>query len=282
MTDVTARSQTRTQAAAPGAWARASRSPFWLRLVLLAVIVAFLEVYGRVWADPAFMSPPSRIIAAFITTVAPEPKILEALWLCVLQIAAAYALAVVFGVLFGLVIGATGFSRAAFFPIVLLLFAIPQVALLPLVILMFGLGPAAKIAFGFSHGVFPIIMNVVAGMRDVKQLHLRAARSMGASRADTIRHVILPHTVPSLFTGLRLGMTMTLLGVILAELYVSTGGIGYYTRLFAESYNPAPLFALVGCLAVIAVVFNELVRLAENHLTPGKRRPPTLETSVQE
>jgi NitT/TauT family transport system permease protein len=105
---------------------------------------------------------------------------------------------------------------------------------------------------------------------------------MGASRSETIRHVILPHAVPSLFTGLRLGMTMTLLGVILAELYVSTGGVGYYTRLFAENYNPAPLFALIGCLAVIAILFNELVRLAEKRLTPGLRRPAALTNLVKE
>jgi len=208
--------------------------------------------------------------------------VIDALWMCVVEIAAAYALSIVFGVVVGLLVGASRFSRGAFFPIVLLLYAIPQVSLLPLVILMFGLGPAAKIAFGFSHGVFPIIVNVVAGMRDVKELHLRAARSMGASRADTVRHVILPHMVPSLFTGLRLGMTMTLLGVILAELYVSQGGVGYYTRVFAESYSPAPLFALIGCLAVIAILFNELVRIAENSLTPGKRRTRTLKSSVKE
>ena len=262
----------------------ASRSSlaFWLRLALVAFIFAALEIYGRFYADPAFMSPPSGILRAFVERILPEPKIIEALFLCVLQIAAAYGLSILFGTLTGLLVGATSFSRSAFFPIVLLLFAIPQVSLLPLVILFFGLGPAAKIAFGFSHGVFPIIMNVVAGMRDVKELHLRAARSMGASRSETIRHVILPHAVPSLFTGLRLGMTMTLLGVILAELYVSTGGVGYYTRLFAENYNPAPLFALIGCLAVIAILFNELVRLAEKRLTPGLRRPAALTNLVKE
>ena len=258
------------------------RSPLWLRAALIVGVLALLEFYGRVYADPAFMSPPSLIVKAFFTKIAPEQKIIEALWHCVAQIAAAYALSVIFGVLIGLAIGSTSFSRTAFLPIVLLLFAIPQVSLLPLVILMFGLGPAAKIAFGFSHGVFPIIMNVVAGMRDVRELHLRAARSMGATRMETIRHVILPHAVPSLFTGLRLGMTMTLLGVILAELYVSTGGIGYFTRVFAESYDPAPLFALTGCLAIIAVTFNELVRIAQNHLTPGKRRSPTLKIPVKE
>jgi NitT/TauT family transport system permease protein len=261
---------------------RILQSAFWLRIGLLVAIVIALEIYGRIWADPAFMRPPTAILEALRKEILPERKVMDALAMCVLEIAVAYGLSIVFGVIVGLAVGASRFSRGAFFPIVLLLYAIPQVALLPLVILMFGLGPAAKIAFGLSHGIFPIIVNVVAGMRDVKELHLRAARSMGASRIDIIRHVVLPHMVPSLFTGLRLGMTMTLLGVILAELYVSQGGVGYYTRVFAESYNPAPLFALIGCLAAIAIVFNELVRIAENNLTPGKRRTHALKASVKE
>ena len=95
-----------------------------------------------------------------------------------------------------------------------------------------------------------------------------SAPSNAASMSSTTSNL-----VPAFFTGLRLAMTLTLLGVILAELYVSTGGIGYYTRLYAESYNPAPLFALIGSLAVIAVTFNELVRIAERRLTPGSRSP---------
>ena len=263
-------------------WSRFARSPFWLRIALIAAILLLLEYYGRFHADPAFMRPPSAVVEAFFTSVISEPKIVSALWLCITEISIAYGMSVVFGVAIGLIVGATTFSRAALFPIILLLFAIPQVSFMPLVILIFGLGPAAKIAFGFSHGIFPIIVNVVAGMRDVKELHLRGARSMGASKADIIRHVILPNMVPSLFTGLRLGMTLTLLGVILAELYVPTGGVGYYTRVFAENYNPAPLFALITSLAVIAIFFNEIVRIAENTLTPGKRRAPRIQSkSVQ-
>ncbi len=268
--------------AAASKWRAILQSALWLRIGLLAAIVVALEIYGRIWADPAFMRPPTAIFEALRKEILPEPKVIAALYMCVAEIAAAYALSILFGVLIGLAVGASRFSRGAFFPIVLLLYAIPQVALLPLVILMFGLGPAAKIAFGLSHGIFPIIVNVVAGMRDVKELHMRAALSMGASRVDIVRYVVLPHMVPSLFTGLRLGMTMTLLGVILAELYVSQGGVGYYTRVFAESYNPAPLFALIGCLAAIAIAFNELVRIAEHNLTPGKRRTHALKASVKE
>ena len=250
-----------------------SQAVFWTRLAVIGGLALFLEIYGRFFADPAFMRPVSAILAAWVNPILSDPKIIAALGLAIVEIAIAYALSIVFGLAIGLFVGSTNLSRKALFPIVLLLYAIPQVSLMPLFVLIFGLGPAAKIAFGFTHGIFPIIVNVVAGMRNVNPLYLRAIQSMGGSRVDLIRHVIFPNMVPAFFTGLRLAMTLTLLGVILAELYVSTGGIGYYTRLYAESYNPAPLFALIGSLAVIAVTFNELVRIAERRLTPGSRSP---------
>ena len=93
---------------------------------------------------------------------------------------------------------------------------------------------------------------------------------MGASPAGIVRNVMFPHMVPSFFTGLRLAMTMTLLGVILAELYVSTAGVGYFTRAYAETFDPAPLFALIGILAVMAIVLNEIVRGLERRFTRWK------------
>jgi NitT/TauT family transport system permease protein len=249
------------------------------RWAILAALVIFFELYGRFYADPAFLQPPSAVVVALFDRILNNPQIVSAVLTAIFEIGTAYALAIICGILIGVAIGATDFARASFFPIVLLLYAIPQVSLMPLVILIFGLGSAAKIAFGFSHGIFPVVVNVVAGMRNVNELHLRAARSMGASRTDTLRHVILPHIVPALFVGLRLAMTLTLLGVILAELYVSTGGIGYFARLFAENYNPAPLFALIGVLAAIALAFNGIVRLAERRLTPGKRTAAVLSAS---
>jgi ABC-type nitrate/sulfonate/bicarbonate transport system permease component len=239
----------------------------WTRILIILTLVAALEVCGRLFADPAFLQPPSDVVRAWFVTVLPDERIMSALGLTVIEIACAYALSVASGAAIGLAVGVTPLSRQGFYPLVLLLYAIPQVSLIPLFVLMFGLGPASKIAFGFSHGVFPIIVAVAGGMSDVPALYVRAARSMGASRLDVIRHVVFPHTAPAFFVGLRLAMTMTLLGVILAELYVSTGGIGYFTRVFAENYNPAPLFALVGSLAAIALAFNACVRIAERRLS---------------
>jgi ABC-type nitrate/sulfonate/bicarbonate transport system permease component len=238
-------------------------------LIVLAVLVLW-EAWCRLAGNPELIAPPTAILRALITDIGPDPAIRGAILLALFEIVCAYALAVAAGLSIGLAIGSTGLSRRSLFPIVLLLYAIPQVIFLPLFMLGFGIGPAAKIAFGFSHGVFPVIVNVVAGMRNVNPLYLRAAKSMGAAPIDIIRNVIFPHMVPSFFTGLRLAMTMTLLGVILAELYVSTSGVGYYTKLFAEDFNPAPLFALIGTLAAIAIGLNEAVRAVERRFTRWK------------
>ncbi|MEO3387615.1 ABC transporter permease [Mesorhizobium sp. CAU 1741] len=240
------------------------------RVTLILLIAVALEIYARLFANPTFFPPLTMVARSLFDTVLADANIRAAVVTAIWQIAIAYGLSIVVGLSLGLAIGWTNFGRRATFPIVLLLYAIPQVVLLPLFVLGFGLGTGSKIAFGFSHGVFPILVNVIAGMRNVNQLYIRGAQSMGASRIELFRHVIFPHMVPSFFAGLRLGMTMTLLGVILAELYVSTRGIGYYTKVFAETMDPAPLYAIIFLLAVIAITFNEIVRIAERRFTRWK------------
>ena len=235
------------------------------RLILVAVLIGW--ELGAHLGDPNLIAPPSAIARALFTAVLPDADIRSAILVALFEVIAAYGLAVILGLVLGLAIGATNFGRRGFYPIVLLLYAIPQVVLLPLFTLGFGIGPAAKIAFGFSHGIFPVLVNTIAGMRNVNPLYLKAAQAMGAGRGDILRDVVFPHMVGSFFTGLRLAMTMTLLGVILAELYVSTAGIGYFTKLFAETFDPAPLFALIGTLAIMAIGLNELVRVAERRFT---------------
>jgi ABC-type nitrate/sulfonate/bicarbonate transport system permease component len=141
---------------------------------------------------------------------------------------------------------------------------------LPLFVLIFGLGPAGKIAFGFTHGIFPVIVTTIAGMRNVNPLLLAGSAAMGATRAQQVRYVIFPNMVTTVFAGLRLAMTLTLLGVVLAEIFVSQGGIGFFTLLYSETFNPAALMALVLTLALMAIALNELVRLIEARFSRWK------------
>mgnify|MGYP003342837060 CR=1 FL=1 len=132
------------------------------------------------------------------------------------ELAIAFVLSVVIGMVVGLAVGLSKFSHRSFMPIILLLYGTPQITILPLFILYFGIGAASKIAFGVSHGIFPIIVTIVAGVQNIKPILLVSARSMGAGRWQIFRWVIFPHMIPSFFAGMRLGMTAVLLGVLLA------------------------------------------------------------------
>jgi ABC-type nitrate/sulfonate/bicarbonate transport system permease component len=239
-------------------------SPGLARLLAIIVLLALWEVGARFYADPLFLCPPSQAIAS-LPHIFADPKIVNAIRITIYELVTAFVMAVSCGLAIGLAVGLHGFTKQAILPVILMLYATPQATILPLFVLMFGIGPEAKIAFGFSHGIFPVIVTTVAGVQNLRPQLLRAAHSMGANRWQVFTSIIFPHMIPSFFTGMRLGMTAVLLGVLLAELYVSTAGIGFYTRLFAESFSPPDLFALIAVLAAIAVTLNELCRMAERH-----------------
>lgn len=243
--------------------------PLYARILVILGLLAVWELLGH-FADPLFFSPLSRSFVAGLD-IFQSAQLRSAVWLTFIELAIAFALSVVFGVIIAVMIGATTRSYRNFFPIVMFLYAIPQITILPLFVLYFGPGPESKIAFGFSHGIFPVIITVVGALRGLDPLLLRSAYSMGASRTQIFRRITLPFIIPGLFTGMRLGMTACLLGVILGELYVSTGGIGAFTRQYTDSLRPDRLFALTVVLALLAILINETLRRAEIRVSHWRR-----------
>jgi ABC-type nitrate/sulfonate/bicarbonate transport system permease component len=238
-------------------------------VVRLGVVVLMLiawEIAARWFIDPLFISPPSRVLLS-LGSVWHTNGVPAALRLTLFELATAFTIAVAIGLTVGLAVGLQPFARRSLMPIILLLYGLPQITILPLFILYFGIGPASKIAFGVTHGMFPIMIAIVAGVQNLKPILLVSARSMGASRWQILRWVIFPHMIPSLFAGMRLGMSGALLGVLLAELYVSTAGIGHFTTMFTENFDPTKLFGLVAMLATMAIVLNEIVRRAETRFS---------------
>src|SRR3954469_23896090 len=251
----------------------AEMSATQVRLVRLALVVVLLvvwELYARFISTSSLIAGPSDVMLAWWPKVAGDPRVRLAIGITFVELVIAFAMSVVFGMLIGVLIGLTNIGRRSLYPIVLLVYGIPQAIMLPLFVLGFGLGPASKIAFGFSHGIFPVIINTIAGMRNVSPLLMGGAAAMGATKAQQVRYVIFPHMVTTVFAGLRLAMTLTLLGVVLAEIFVSQGGIGFFTLLYSETFNPSALMALVLTLALMAIALNELVRLIEARFSRWK------------
>lgn len=240
------------------------------RLLVITLVLVAWEGAARLWADPMFVAPPSGVAAA-IPALLGDAQIIRALLTAFVEIIVAFVLAAIIGTIVGLTLGLSSLPRRSLLPIVFVLYAVPQSIIMPLFVLFLGIGPEAKIAFGFSHGVFAVILSVASGVQSIEPALRRAAYSMGARKWQVLASVILPHVVPSLFTGLRLCMTGVILGVLLAELYVSVAGVGHYTHRFTERFQPDNLFAFIALLAAMAVLLNSLCSVAEARFTRWHR-----------
>jgi NitT/TauT family transport system permease protein len=243
------------------------------RLGLILALLAVWELYGRLWGDPLFIAPPSAAVLALIG-LARDPAIRRAILTFTLEVSIAFGLSLMLGLAIGLWLGLSRRVRTIATPIVLFMYAMPQITILPVIMLLAGIGAGSKITFGVTHGVFPFTLGVCAAVQNLPNIFMATAVSMGASKWERFRFVLLPHMVTPLFASMRLCMSAVILGVLLAELFASTNGIGQFTRAFTQGFDPASLFALIAVIAVIAIFFNEALRLVERYFTrwrhPGK------------
>ena len=245
---------------------RLQNSPAALRAGIILLALLGWEIAARLWGNPLFMAPPSDVALAFVGLVG-NGAVMLAVWNVLVACFLAFVLSVALGLLIGVPLGLNAFLRDALYPMVLLLYAVPQSPFLPLLTIAFGTGIEPKIAYGFTHGIFPIIVTVVGGVQNIDRRLVVAAQSMGASRAQILRRIVLPVLTQSLFSGMRLAMAAVVLGVMLAELFVSAGGVGYFTKMFSNRFEPENLFALLVMLALIAITLNESCRQVERHYT---------------
>jgi len=142
----------------------------------------------------------------------------------------------------------------------------PRIALAPLFILWFGLGLGSKIALGCSLTFFIVLSSTVAGIRGVSQDHVTLCKTLGASAASTFFQVTLPGAVPVIFSGLRLGLIYSLLGVIGAEIIASEKGLGQSLAYLGSTFEVNGVMALLLVLAMIGVSVMKTMTWLEKRL----------------
>ena len=139
----------------------------------------------------------------------------------------ALGLAVFAGLTIGFILGLKQFAREIVEPFLIAVYSVPKITLYPILLLIFGLGLSAKVAFGAIHGVIPIALFTLNAVRNVKPVLLKTARVMGLSTLETILTVIFPSALPEIFSGLRIGFSLTLIGTLLGEMFASQRGLGF-------------------------------------------------------
>jgi NitT/TauT family transport system permease protein len=241
-------------------------SPGVARLAILLVLLVIWEIYARLWGDPMFMAPPSAVVPA-LAGIAENPAVRQAILTFAVEVFVAFGISLFLGLMIGMWLGLSRRVRTIATPILLFMYAIPQITILPIIMLLAGIGVGSKIVFGVTHGVFPITLGVSAAAQNLPDVLMATAMSMGASKWERFRFVLLPYMVTPLFASMRLCMSAVILGVLLAELFASTNGIGQFTRTFTQAFEPASLFALIAVIAVIAISVNEALRGVERWFT---------------
>ncbi|HWM09301.1 MAG TPA: ABC transporter permease subunit [Solirubrobacteraceae bacterium] len=169
-----------------------------------------------------------------------------------------FAIAAVAGLWIGVTLGLVRFWGDVFEPVALSVYSIPKVTLFPIFLTLFGFGLYSKVAFGMFHGIFPILIITMIATREVSPVHLKVARSLRLSRRATFRTVVFPSIYPAVLTGLRLGFSLTLLGVILGEMFASRAGFGYELVQAITLHDMPRIYGIVAVLVVIAFVVNAL------------------------
>jgi len=234
------------------------------RALFLLGVLAVWEAVARP-LNPILYVAPSALPAALLRVARGEdmPALPGHLWVTLQEIAAAYALAVAGGIWLGFLLGLRPMLGRIYEPILGALYAIPSVVWYPSLMLFFGLGPASKIAFGFLLGFFPIVLSVLAGVRQVDRHLITVATSMGAGPWAMFRKVVLPGMASTLVSGLRAGLALSVVGVLVGEVLGARSGVGYILNYVYGLLRTPEYVALVVIVGAIVLVIDGVAGMLE-------------------
>jgi NitT/TauT family transport system permease protein len=173
--------------------------------------------------------------------------------------AAGYALAIALGLSVGFWLGFHRLSGEVVEPMVVAIYSLPKVTLYPILLLTFGLGISAKIAFGTLHGVIPIILFTLGAVRGVRPVLVKTGRVLKLTPLQMVRTILFPAALPEIFTGLRVGFSLTLIGVLLAEMFASQRGLGYLLMNGIGLHNVELIMAITLLIVVFAASASTLL-----------------------
>lgn len=264
---------------------RAKRLPGWAER-LLGWVKRVLITYQRLWlgllgaavvlgawqlcadlnvVNPAYTSRPSSILVA-AKQYFDGGGGLDALKISAVEFGIGFLLSLVVGLLIGMAMGWWKWFDELFDPLVNFGYAAPRIALVPLLVVWFGIGTPSKVAVVFLSAVFPIIINTMSGVKTADASLVRVARSFKGSNLQVFRTVALPGAVPSIVTGIRLGIGQGLIGMVVGELIASTAGLGYTIETAGNNFQTSLMFVAVAIVSGIGVLLTQSLRAVERRL----------------
>jgi len=239
----------------------------WLYTIAMLVI---WEGAVHLFRIPEFFLPPPTTVARAMYDY--WPAIYRNSMITLWSTLVGFGLAVVFGLLLGLLVGWSRSIYAGLYPLMIGFNAIPKVAVVPILVLWFGIGFIPAVLTAFLISFFPIVVNVATGLATIEPEMEDVLKALGASKLDIMRKVGIPRSLPYFFGSLKVAITLAFVGTVVSESVASNNGIGNL-MLQAQAQFLVPLiFAGLVALAVLGIVMYWLMALLERRMTAWAHR----------
>lgn len=221
---------------------------------LIAAFIALWEFSVRQgWLGKTVVAAPWDILKSIID-LAQDATVRSDFLEVIKYIVVAFIIGSLAGIILGLLLGTSRFMYRVLYPFLLVWFSTPTLIFIPIMILLFGVGGELKIAYGVLAAIPSMAVTVAAGVQMTDPRLVHTARSMGAGRLRIAKSVTLPGTVPAVMTGLRYSLNHVLLGVVLAELFASSAGLGLTIKLYSAALRTDQVYALLFSLAIASIL----------------------------
>ena len=244
----------------------------WISALTLAtLLLAWWLVTAAGWIEPLFLPSPGDILAkawTLLTQGYMDASIWQHLGASLGRIGLALVAATLTAIPVGIAIGYNRVARGILDPLIEFYRPIPPLAYLPLIVIWCDIGELSKVLLIYLAIFAPIAIATATGVRNVDPAKLRAAQSLGATRAQLVRHVILPSALPDILTGIRIGLGVGWSTLVAAELIAATSGLGFMVQSAAQFLVTDVVVLGILLIALIAFVLEMGLRALQRKLVP--------------
>ncbi|MGP4015901.1 ABC transporter permease [Saccharopolyspora sp. 5N708] len=245
--------------------------PWVSSLIILVVLLAAWQMAVSVFQVSSFILPsPSAVLDSLIGMLSTGSA--SSAWfhaqVTLIEVVAGFLIALVTGVAVGAVLGRLVWLERALQPTMVAFQVVPKVAFVPLMVIWFGFGVSSKIIIAAILAFFPIMLNVLLGVRSVDPGHRDVMRSLGASRWATFKSLELPSMLPYVFAGAEVAIVFSVIGAIVGEYLGGSQGLGYLVVSSLNALDAPGLFAVIVILAVMGSLLFAVVTSLKRFLIP--------------
>ncbi|HEY5602159.1 MAG TPA: ABC transporter permease [Gammaproteobacteria bacterium] len=235
-----------------------------------AVLFAAWEICARAgFLDGRFFPAPSTIFYHLFFVSSGEGIVTDVIF-SVYRIFVGYFTGCALGMMLGVGMGLSKMLRIIFYPLIFITYPIPKIAILPLIMLIFGIGELSKIVVVAIASFFLVLMNTLHGVDSLARIYHDVAAVYRISRRNFIFRIVIPGSLPSIFTGLKLAIGYSLVIVVAAEFSGADKGIGYLIWQSWETFSIKSMYAGLFVIGVLGFVFSYTLELLERRLAPWK------------